>query len=474
MLALRLAKLAIPAAIAASTMSGRVPGPAAALPGVVVVRGATLIDGTGRPPVRDAVVVIRDGRITDVGPSARVRTPSGARVVDAAGGFLLPGFIDAHAHVPFGPVRSDPKTILRFIYDADASRQMASTLLDFGVTTARSPGGPAEQAVALRDSIRAGRARGPRLVVAGDIIDVVATGGLTRAATNEAEIRAEVDRQATIGVDLIKLYNFLSPDLVRAAIDQAHRRGLRAIGHLMATNWREAAEAGIDGLVHITPLSPSLIDATRRKAFLASIRSTRFMFDWFDAADLDGPLITAAIDALQKRNIVVDPTLVIFEAMARGDDLAITASPDLTYTPKAIVDGWRDFQLTSGWTPEDFAAARKVWPRVEALVRKLRDRGVPLAVGSDTPNPWVPPGASLHREMELLVAAGLTPMEVLVAATRNGARACGLEAEVGTVEVGKRADLVLLAADPLQRISNTRTIRWVMQNGVTVAAHRRK
>jgi ketosteroid isomerase-like protein len=185
--------------------------------------------------------------------------------------------------------------------------------------------------------------------------------------------------------------------------------------------------------------------------------------------DLQGAEIDTAITELVKHNVVVDPTLVTFEAVFKGNDPAIIGSPDLATAPAALLRNWReDFQLSAGWTAKDFSEATAAWPTVLRFTRLLYDRGVNLTVGTDTPNPFAAPGTSFHRELKLYADAGIPPLQILRLATQSGARALGIDKDVGTIQAGKIADLVLLEADPLADIGNTRRIAWVMQSGKMV------
>ena len=131
-----------------------------------------------------------------------------------------------------------------------------------------------------------------------------------------------------------------------------------------------------------------------------------------------------------------------------------------------ILEGWRQGTFTSGWTENDYARAKAAWSKVLGLTKRLFDRGILLTAGSDLPNPWVIPGVSFHEELQLLADAGIPPLDVLRIATANGAKALGIDDEAGTVEVGRRADLVVLTANPLDDLGNTRSIEWVILGGV--------
>ena len=443
---------------------------------LVVIQGATVIDGTGAEPRRDQTLIIRGDRIAALAPRGSLPVPSGARVIDGRGKWVVPGFIDMHAHFGIGEIALDttPSGVrMRGTPDRAGGVESLRTLLAFGVTTIRNPAGETRYVVAVRDSVRLGLLPGPRIFTAGEAIDgLTATEGLSVAVKTEDEMRREVARQAALGVDYVKLYAGLPEPMIRAGVDEAHRRGVRAIAHLMATSWTDAARAGIDGIVHITPGSPRLLPAARRGEFLKGIRGTQFMLEWFHYLDPASPEIEEMLDALVRHHVFVDPTLVTFEQMAWGDSARVTQSPDLAFAPTSQLRSWRtNFTLSTGWTEADYAEARRAWPAVLAFTKLLHARGVQLTAGTDASNPWTVPGASFHRELELLVDAGIPPLEVLRIATRNGARSLGIEGDVGTVAVGKVADLVVLAGDPLADISNSRQIAWVVQGGRVSAPH---
>lgn len=455
--------LAVSLAVLAAPISGT-----ARAQSTIVIRGVTVIDGTGAPPRPDAVVAIRDGRIVHLGLASAFRAPREARVIDGRGHWLVPGFIDMHAHIALGPVTGMGRGAPVATLDSTLPSRSLRTLLAHGVTTIRDPGTASTAlAVAVRDSVANGRLVGPRVFTAGEVIDASVFPGLVVTARTPQEVRAEVRRQVEVGVDYVKLYASLPPPLVRAGVEEAHAHGKKALVHPFATSWTAAAEAGIDGIVHAVPSSPLLLRPDRRAAFLANFaRSTRFMFQWFEYADLSSPELDSMVRAMTAHRVVHDPTLVVFEAMAWGDSARVTEAPELSLAAPSLLANWRaDFQLTLGWRPADYDSARAVWPTVLRFVRFLHERGVFLVAGTDANNPWTVPGPSLHRELALLVAAGIPPLDVLRIATRNGAEALGILDEVGTVELGKRADLVLLEADPLTHVGNTRRIAWVMQGG---------
>lgn len=434
----------------------------------VAIQGVTVIDGTGAAPVPGRTVLIREGRIATIG-GPELTPPPEAERIDGRGRWLLPGLIDMHAHVTLGPVHGIQTGAPTLEVDSAGIAWSLRTLLAFGVTTIRDPGASsAELAVAIRDSVAHGHLVGPRIFTAGEVIDQISFPGLVRPARDEAEMRAEVRRQASLGVDYVKLYATLPPALVRAGIEEAHRQGIKAVAHLFRTPWTAAATWGIDGLVHAPPGSPLLLTPEGGAAFRRNIApSGRFMFQWFEYYEPASAQADSMIRAVVDHHVVHDPTLVVFEAVAWGDSARITRNPDLRYAPPALLRNWTsgEFVLSLGFRPAGYDSSRAVWPAVLRFVKQLYDRGVFLVAGTDANNPWVAPGPSLHRELELLVDAGIPPLQVLRIATANGAEALGIGGETGSVEPGKRADLLLLDADPVANIRNTRRIVWIMQGG---------
>jgi len=432
----------------------------------IAIIHVTMIDGTGAPPRADVTVVVRDSVIQRVVPSAEYVPPAGSRVIDGRGKYLVPGFIDMHAHMSVGPEHLNPRTNeMRGEYDPQVARISLGSLLHFGITTIRDPGGLTKHAVATRDSVARGLIAGPRMFVAGSVIDQTDAPGLVATVHSPEEVRAEVRRQIAAGVDYIKLYATLTPPMVEAGIQEAHAGGKKAIGHLFLTSWTEAARSGINGLLHVAPSSPLLLPPDQRAAFRKSIHNTRFMFQWFEYVNYASPEIDSLVTLMVQHHIEHDGTLATFEAMAWGDSARVTKSPDLGYSAPSLVRNWREFTLTAGWTKADYDSARAVWPKVLQFEKLLYDRGVLVTVGTDANNPWTAPGASYARELELLVAAGIPPLQVIRLATHNGAEALGILDHVGTIAAGKRADLVLLYANPVTNIGNTRHVAMVIANG---------
>jgi len=295
---------------------------AAAQSPALVLRGATLIDGTDRPPQTDATVVMRNGWIVAAGKRSEVTIPEGARIVDLAGRYLVPGFVDMHGHVAIGAWAIDTsggKPVLRYAYDEADTRELTRAQLAFGITTVRNPAAPTREAIALRNRTRLGEQVGPRIVTSGAPIDRPSPITATDQVTTESEIRAAVARQAAAGVDFIKLYDGLDSAQIAIAVDEAHKRGLPTVGHLWFTSWTDAARVGIDAITHIIVSNAKLLPASRRAEYLKITQRHRLMYEWFGFVDFDGPEIRELLDVLVSRRITIDPTLVFFEEVAWGD-----------------------------------------------------------------------------------------------------------------------------------------------------------
>ena len=423
--------------------------------------GLTVLDGLGNPPKADQVLVLRGDRIAEILPREEFRPTRGTRVIDLTGRFVMPALVDTHAHVTVLPLAGDGG-LAEEIHLAD-SEQVLQTLVAFGIMTVRNPAAPTEAGVALRDRVASGELKGPRILTAGHALNrAQAPFGPFVATPNEESVRSEVQRQAALGVDLIKIYSSLSPDLVGAAIEEAHGLGLPVVGHLQRTSWTEAASLGIDAITHGAPWSRAYLPEDLQDDYRGSLRDRIF---WIENVDFDGPEVQEMIELLVDRQIPVDPTLIAYHTKFFGDSAHYLQNPEMQLAPNSVREMWQQGTFVDDWSREDFERAHRAWPRVLEWTRRLHEAGVLLAAGSDFPNPWILPGAGLHQELRLLHDAGIPPLDVLRIATWNGARTLGLEDEIGSIEVGKRADLVILTADPSKNLHATRAISHLFQGG---------
>lgn len=368
--------------------------------------------------------------------------------IDLTGKYLLPGFSDLHAHLLLHPW--DEKGNIRPRWDRPSIEQMLRSFLAAGVTTIRDPGSETEAAVTFRKLLADGTLAGPELFTCGRILnDSDFDPEPFMPVHDAAAVRREIRWQKAAGVDCIKVYSSMKPDLLKVAIDEAHAAGLPIIGHLQRTSWAQAAELGIDGVEH-----PAWWSSTGGSMFDRVI--------WL--ASLTDDEIRATARTLAAHHVVVDPTLIAMETKFFGDE---HMNDDLSSVPPLHARGWRTGAFTRDWTPAQFAAAKRQWPKLLSITKALHDAGVVLTVGTDTPGPWIVPGASVHREMQLLHDAGLPNMDVLRAATWNAAVALR-RTDRGALRPGLRADLVVLDADPLADIRNTSKVSLVVKGGRVV------
>jgi imidazolonepropionase-like amidohydrolase len=410
---------------------------------ISVLLGPTLIDGTGDPPKQNAVIIINGNKIVAVTNETEYHDryyyslinneTARVNVVNLTGKYVIPGLFDMHAHV--AGVRKNS-------YNQNFSENALEMLLDYGVTTIRNPAGPTNESIALKHNVSKGNIEGPEIFTAGVLLNgpQIPIPFVEAQISTEEQAREEVRHQAEAGVDFIKLYVGLPPNLVKAAIDEAHSQGIRVIGHLYMTSWTDAANLGIDALAHGVPVSPFLLPSgDKREQFLENGGGPFDHFLWLDLVDLNSMEIKEMIHALVENDIPVDPTLSIYEAMLKevGDN----------------DDGFSDPQNQLRWA------------KVLQLTKIMYDNGVQILSGTDIPNFGLIPGASLHNELELLAEAGIKPLEVIKIATNNGATALGIDDRVGTIQPEKQADMIILSANPIENISNTKEIEAVLVDG---------
>jgi len=378
--------------------------------GTYAMVGATIVDGTNRPPVPDGVVVVRDGRIADAGSRAAVPVPDGVPTVDVSGKTLVPGLWDMHTHV--------------------TQIEWAPVYLASGVTTVRDMGNEFEFITTLRDAIASKRALGPRLLLAG-LVDGPGPNafGVYYAATAD-EAKQVVGKYHDAGFQQIKIYSLITPPLVEAICAEAHRLGMTVTGHVPnGMTIDQAATAGMDQIAHLAIRGEAGSDEVNR-----------------------------VIGVLRDRKTVIDPTQSWNELLGHAAGTPIAAfQPGVAKIPPPL----NRLFSNAGAAGIDAAAARARLERGLRIVKALHDAGVPVVAGTDEGIP----GHSVHREIELYVEAGLTPLQALQAATIVPARAMKLDAELGTIEKGKRADMVVLNANPLERIQNIRSARWTIVDG---------
>lgn len=371
--------------------------------------GARIIDGTTRAPIEDGVIVVRDGRVAAVGTRQATTLPGGVRTIDVRGKTIIPGLWDMHAHI--------------------ALPEWGPAYLGVGVTTARDMGGEMRPLVALRDAIASGRIPGPRLLLAGLVDGSGPEAFGTVYADTPEQGRAVVDAYHAAGFQQMKLYALIKPDVAGAIIRRAHELGMTVTGHVpRAMTLASLVDSGADNVAHLPVRGEASSDEVRQQ-----------------------------IRMLAAKHVVVDPTVSWNELLSHARETRLTSfQPGFAEAPWPLRASYGSVRNAG-----DSGAVSRSMRAQLAVIKAMHDGGVRIVAGTD----YGLPGFSLLRELELYVEAGLTPLDAIRAATAVPAEVMGLSAEVGTIEPGKRADLVVLDADPLTDIHNVRTGRWVVTGG---------
>jgi len=403
----------------------------------------------------------------------KIKPNKNSRIIDGKDKYLLPGFIDSHAHVAMGPIEVNfdgevPELIVKMI---DELPQISSQLLlNHGITTARDPGGKTEVTVKTKNNIKEGKFQGPEFFVAGNILDTMTFKNLVTTVSTKEDIELEIQRQYEAGVDYVKLYTSLDSSQTKIAIDEAKRLGIKTVAHLMNTSWTQASNLGVDNIVHITPGSEVYIPEEHLTKYRESARFGAVGFyKWFEYVDLESPEIKELIETLKRNHTSIDPTLIVFHATFFGNTPFYKNNPMIKELPSTFVENWRTtFNFNIGWNQNHFEEAQKTWTKIQQFVKLLHDNGILLTAGTDANNPWIVPGDSFHQELILLKDCGLSNQEVLKIATLNGAKLLNIEDRIGTIEEGKEADLVLLNSNPMEDIQNTRDINHIILDGKLV------
>lgn len=424
----------------------------------VAITNVTVIDATGAPAQPDMTVVVRGDRIATLGASREVPVPRGATIVDGAGKFLIPGLSDMHVHT----------------YD----QSWLALFLANGVTGVRvMKGDPVHHG--WRQDVEEGKLLGPRMVIGSNLIDgpdPIWPGSV--AVSNEADARAAVQQAGEKGADFVKVYSLLPRAAFFALVDEARKRDIVFAGHVPeAVTAAEVSDAGQRSIEHLSGIT--VATSTRE----AEIRVKLGQIPRADgtaqrkplelqAADRHSPERAQSLFARFARNQTWQvPTLTILRSLSRVGEARHGQDERLRYVAPELAESWQRFPRTPR-SPQELADQQELFRHQLALVGDMSRAGVGLLAGTDALNPFCFPGFSLHDELELLVQAGLSPMQALQAATRNPAEYLGELDSAGTIAEGKRGDLVLLGADPLADIGNTRRINGVVAAGVLLPRDR--
>ena len=386
---------------------------------VTAIRGGRLIDGRGGPPLEDAVVVVRGTKITQVGSRRSVVVPAGAKRIDAAGMSILPGLFDSHFHSV-----NDLEIPVEF-------------LLNRGVTSFRDPGHPFR----FYQAVMQANEPMPRVFLCGAHLDAYPPIWPQQAAiiTDATDARETVNAHVDRGASAIKIYFRLPLEHFTAVCETARDRGVLVTAHLELVDADDAIRAGVRGIEHTSSFGTALADPRDAEQFKAKVsanpnarKESRYQM-WADL-DFESPRVQPLLDVIVEHQVFVSPTLAVYERRA-GEDGAT--------------------EMHAG----GFA-------NMVRFVGMCHRAGARVVVGSHTRAPHAERGRAYQRELELLTEAGLTPLETITAATLHNAQFFGAEDRLGSIEVGKLADLILVAGNPAKDIQAMRDVCRVMLNGV--------
>ena len=425
-------------------------------PSPIVITHATVINPSTSSVQANRTVVITGDHITSVSDAAKFQSPKNARVIDAAGQYLIPGLWDMHVHSAFGDWFPGGRDIILPLFIAN------------GVTGVRDMGGDAPVLLEWRKQITDGKIVGPRMVISGPMLDGYLPNGKLRfpssvAITTPGSAVAAVDLLKTQGVDFIKVQSVISHDAYLAAAAEAHNQGLPIVGHVPdKVRIKEVVEAGQKSIEHLTGIFEGC--STDEDKFIKGEGSLKLLL-----TTQNEQRCNSLTKLLAQNQIWQVPTL----AWQRGG--TFLDQRDLKHQPldKYVPAYWRDVtwrRFTDEMMPDllrdPLAMRQEYFRRNLQMVGALHHAGVPFMAGTDTaPGVYIMPGFSLHDELANFVEAGFTPMESLQTATSNPAKFLDMEANFGSVEPGKVADLVLLRANPLEDIRNTQKINVVIAHG---------
>jgi imidazolonepropionase-like amidohydrolase len=436
----------------------------------IALMHVTVIDGTGAPPQSDVTVVIAGYRIAQIGKTATVSMPSKARIVDCRGKFLIPGLWDMHAH-------PDDPELWPVNPPAKEKESLLTLLIANGVTGIRDMGGDLKLLQGWRNRIGAETMIGPRIKACGPLLDgpkPMWPGSI--AISNEEQARQAVRDLKKARADFVKVYSLLPREAYFAIADESKKLGIPFAGHVPdSVTPAEASDAGQASEEHLLQIVESCSDRDAVKKKLdqlheagASPIERRVAYIETMLATYDDKKAQALFAKFVKNNTWVTPTVVVWQNNASFENDYSKYAERMKYLPRYIREYWnpKNNAHLQNRSPERLAAEKKLVSKYLEVIGAMQRAGVKLMTGSDFgANPLLFPGWGVHDEMALLVKAGLTPMQAIQAATKNPTTFLGLNDSVGTIERGKIADLVLLGANPLEDINNTRKITAVIFGG---------
>ncbi len=437
---------------------------------ILVVQGGKLIDGTGRPPIENSVIVIQAGRFQAIGGRGEVSIPADAEVIDVKGKTVLPSFIDGHGHLE------------------DFHGEL---YLHLGITTCANielyQDGP--WTLAQKQGTDLGKIRGPRIWMSGRAIGGVSTGhdafGSRTArdniiVTTAEEVRKAVQRKKELGCDILKVNEFLSLDLLKVAVDEAHGLGMPVAAH----SWDVvgSVKAGVDAIEHIWSVGYSSIPYAPARRKLAQDRLGGVIDQELAGAYYQAENFDAVIGAMVEHDVAWTPTIAKWlrplsrsAARFRERENQILNNPnaDLPAAVRTVTDNAYD-KLLKRYTPAQLEQTKVGYEKAMEFIRRFVQAGGILKEGSDPPRGMA--ALLMHQALAIDVEAGVPPMKAIQAATLNVARTFRKDKDYGSVEPGKVADLSIVEGDPLQDIWMTQNVKMVVMDGklIDIAFHKYK
>lgn len=417
---------------------------------VLALTHARVIDGTGAAAKADQTIIIRDGMIAQIGPTASTTVPPGVQTIDATGKSVMPGLVMVHEHLyyPNGGGWYGA-------YDESFTR----LYLAGGVTAMRTAGNVNGYTdLAIKQLIDAGRKPGPWIDATAPYLQGPGgVAGQMYILKDAGDARRMVNFWADAGATSFKAYMDITRDELRAAIEEAHKRGLKITGHLCSVTYKEAAELGIDNLEHSFFVATDFVPT--KQPDLCPGQTTGMQT--VNAMDTSKAEFKALVKTLVDRKVALTSTLTVFETFTPGRPMP----PGLDVLVPPLKESFeRNYQRTQASQTSMYA---QLFPRVMSMEAYFVRAGGTLLVGTDpTGGGGVIPGYSNQRGVELLVEAGLSPLEAIRSATMNGADYLGIGNRTGTVATGKQADLLLIDGDPSARIGDIRNVEIVFKRGI--------
>jgi enamidase len=416
---------------------------------VIALTHARVIDGTGAPARGDQTVVLRDGTITAVGGAAAVSVPDGATVIDLTGKTVIPGLVMMHEHLYYttGPG----------VY-GQLGASFSRLYLAGGVTTMRTAGnvnGIMDVNIARR--IAAGERPGPDIDVTAPYVNGPNAFLQMHTLKTADEARAHVAYWNGQGATSVKAYMQVSRDVLKSAIDEAHRRNMKVTGHLCSVTYGEAADLGIDNLEHGFFAATDFVADKQPDVCPGQARGQQTVA----ALDENGEPFKALVKKLVDKHVALTSTLTVFETFTRGRPMP----PGLDVLVPQLQDAFKRAYDRAQQNQQSVYAA--LFPKGMALERAFAKAGGTLIAGTDpTGAGGVVPGYSDQRQIELLVEEGFSPVEAIRIGTLNAASYLGRDARIGSIAAGKQADLVVVSGDPSTTIADIRKVETVFKRGV--------